>query len=294
MIRLTFPFICKVVKTLHLLIVSLFMFASAEAQTFVIKSITRNNDDLSASIKSRIDLNEKKCGLVKVQCVLDGLSFSGNIIGNVNYQNGEYWVYMTDGSKQLSVHHPQMLPLKIDFSHSISESISAGITYCVVLSIPETLYVSLLNEKHTESQQSTQHLSTFSQPDNSVVHGVITDAKDGEPMIGCSIHIKNTRNGAISDFDGEFTLSNVRQGSTLLISYVGYKRKEITFTGKIPPNFTTSLRKGRGTEKEEFYYDPNDTSEYFDLKGNKLSQRPTQKGEYLRITDGKVEKFSIN
>ena len=53
------------------------------------------------------------------------------------------------------------------------------------------------------------------------VSGVVYEKKD-EPMIGAIIREKNTNNGVVSDFDGNFSIS-VPLGAELEIKYVGYK-----------------------------------------------------------------------
>lgn len=265
----------------------------AVAQTFTVKSIRQESFDLTAISYPRYDLNGKKCGLVKVQCVLDGLSFKGNIIGDTVHRDGEYWVYLTEGTKQLSVHHSLLLPINIHFSDSISH-ISGGNTYRITLSIPNELYVSIINNMTTSEPTTIQASSSpaSNKPyNNSTINGVVFDEK-GEPIIGCNIMIKDTFYGTITDIDGKFKLNNVKDGQTLSISYIRMK-KEITLTGKVPPTMNIILKKGRGTEKEELFYDPNDTSTYFTLKGEKLSQRPTKKGTYLRVVNGIPEKFTI-
>src|SRR5574344_19431 len=60
---------------------------------------------------------------------------------------------------------------------------------------------------------------------------------NGEPIIGATIMVKETKNGTVTDFDGNFSISNVQSG-TLVISYVGYKTKEIAFHGTAPINVT--------------------------------------------------------
>lgn len=63
------------------------------------------------------------------------------------------------------------------------------------------------------------------------VTGTITDAK-GEPIIGANVVEKGTSNGVISDVDGNFKLL-VAPGSTLVITYIGYKTQEVK-TGNSP------------------------------------------------------------
>ncbi|MCH4553425.1 SusC/RagA family TonB-linked outer membrane protein [Aestuariibaculum lutulentum] len=55
------------------------------------------------------------------------------------------------------------------------------------------------------------------------------NVKDGSgvPIPGVNILQKNTANGTVSDFDGNFTISNIEIGSTLTFSYVGYITQDI-------------------------------------------------------------------
>lgn len=66
---------------------------------------------------------------------------------------------------------------------------------------------------------------------NKTIGGWVTD-KSGEAIIGASVLVKGTSNGTITDFDGKFVLSNVPDGATLKISYVGYVTQEVSTTGK--------------------------------------------------------------
>lgn len=59
------------------------------------------------------------------------------------------------------------------------------------------------------------------QQNNVTVKGVVRDAK-GEPIVGATVTEKgNTRNGTITDIDGNYSL-NVPRGATLSVSYVGF------------------------------------------------------------------------
>ncbi|MDO4162930.1 MAG: TonB-dependent receptor [Bacteroides sp.] len=61
---------------------------------------------------------------------------------------------------------------------------------------------------------------------NNGIRGTVID-ENGETVIGASVIVKGTTNGTITDFEGRFVLNNVPKGSTLLISYVGYRTQEI-------------------------------------------------------------------
>lgn len=61
------------------------------------------------------------------------------------------------------------------------------------------------------------------------VSGIVND-NTGFPIPGVNVIVKNTTKGAVTDFDGEFTVSDVPSGSTLVFSYIGYITKEVVVT----------------------------------------------------------------
>lgn len=63
-----------------------------------------------------------------------------------------------------------------------------------------------------------------------VCSGVVKDAAD--VVIGASVVVKGTTNGTITDFDGKFSLPNVKKGDVIQISFVGYKTQEIVWNGR--------------------------------------------------------------
>lgn len=70
----------------------------------------------------------------------------------------------------------------------------------------------------------------------SVCKGVVKDAT-GETIIGASIVVEGTKNAAVTNIDGDFELSNVSKGATIVISYLGYQTKKIVWDGQ-PLNIT--------------------------------------------------------
>ena len=61
--------------------------------------------------------------------------------------------------------------------------------------------------------------------------GVVVDAT-GETVIGASVVVKGTTNGTITGIDGDFSLSGVKQGDVIQVSFVGYLTQEIKFKGE--------------------------------------------------------------
>lgn len=62
------------------------------------------------------------------------------------------------------------------------------------------------------------------------IKGKVLDARTGEPVIGANVVVKGTTNGSITNFDGEYELT-APIGSTLSISFIGYKSIEVKATG---------------------------------------------------------------
>jgi len=66
-------------------------------------------------------------------------------------------------------------------------------------------------------------ITAFAQKAN--YSGVVVDGH-GDPIIGASVVQKGTTTGTVTDLDGNFKVS-ADAGSTLVISYIGYKTKEV-------------------------------------------------------------------
>ena len=57
--------------------------------------------------------------------------------------------------------------------------------------------------------------------------GTVKSSVDNMPLPGVNIVVKNTSNGTVSDFDGNFSLSNVSSGSVLVFTYLGFETQEL-------------------------------------------------------------------
>ncbi len=90
----------------------------AQSNKLNIEGIRALQSDLSASVYSRNDIAGKACALVKVAFTQPGAEFEGNVIGTTEYKAGEYWVYITAGSKYLKMKHADYTPLMIRFDET--------------------------------------------------------------------------------------------------------------------------------------------------------------------------------
>jgi hypothetical protein len=91
--------------------------------------------DLLARTQERRDLNDVPCAIVRVS-VSDAkaYTFEGNIIGDVIYKPGEAIVYMTKGSRNLTIKSDKFGSLKYDFDEKLEKQVVYKLTLKLVQS----------------------------------------------------------------------------------------------------------------------------------------------------------------
>lgn len=119
----------KLFLTFFALIIAL----GTKAQKLTVDFFKASPKDISASQSRRVDLNGKPCALIKVQLLTQDIVFEGNVVKPVEYKGGEYWVYMTDGSRELRINHqvakPEFVPLHVTFAEYGIDRVQSLSTY---------------------------------------------------------------------------------------------------------------------------------------------------------------------
>lgn len=72
------------------------------------------------------------------------------------------------------------------------------------------------------------------------VIGTVTSADGNQPLPGVTVQVKNTANGTTTDAKGQYKLSGVKAGDSLVFSFVGYKHKTISVNGRSAINVALS------------------------------------------------------
>ena len=94
------------------------------------------------------------------------------------------------------------------------------------------------------------------------ISGTITDANTNEPIVGASVMIQGTSMGAVTDLDGKFHINVKDFPVTLVVTYVGYQKKEVKVTKRGTINISISedsqimeevIVTGYGTFKKSAY-----------------------------------------
>lgn len=75
-------------------------------------------------------------------------------------------------------------------------------------------------------------LSVTAWAQNLTVKGRVLSAMDNEPLIGATVMVKGSANGAVTDIDGYYTLNNVPSKGTITFSYVGFVTEDVKVNGQ--------------------------------------------------------------
>ena len=59
------------------------------------------------------------------------------------------------------------------------------------------------------------------------ISGTVFSADDNEPLMGVSILVEGTKNRTITDFNGKFTLPDVKQNAVLVVSMIGMRTEKV-------------------------------------------------------------------
>ena len=120
-------------KLLIIILLAMAGAIGATAQEATVKSFETAPMDVTAQQYARLDLHREKCAVVKVRVIADGVAFKGNLIGEPVENPGEYWVYLTGGTKQVQILSRSFLP----FMYYFPEPLQGGVTYVLTLLAPQ-------------------------------------------------------------------------------------------------------------------------------------------------------------
>ena len=107
------------------------------------------------------------------------------------------------------------------------------------------------------------------------IKGIVKNSNN-EPIPGVSVILKNTKNGQLTDFDGNYTIRNVIKGDVLEFSSIGLETKEITIGNSTIVNV---ILKQSVTNLQEVVVIGYGTSLKKDLTGSVASIKVTELAE---------------
>ncbi len=166
----------------------------------------------SYSQNARFDLNVKDASIVQV-------------LEEIEQQTEYGFLFKTD---QLDLSERYTLDFKNTKIETVMDKLLDKDIYSYRV-MDQIIVISKLGEKSfTEQDQVITKIT-----------GKVTDSA-GLPLPGVSVIIKGTTKGVITDFDGNYTLSNFPEDATLQFSFIGMKTQEVLVANKTKLNITLS------------------------------------------------------
>lgn len=105
------------------------------AQDVKVSSFQRMDRDLMARTKERLDLNDEPCAIVRISVPnAQKYTFEGNIIGDVIYNPGEAIVYMTKGSRNITLKSDIIGTFRYEFGEKLEKQVVYKLSLKVVQS----------------------------------------------------------------------------------------------------------------------------------------------------------------
>jgi hypothetical protein len=65
------------------------------------------------------------------------------------------------------------------------------------------------------------------------ITGTVVDNITNQPIPGANVIVKGTQSGVVTDLDGKFTIVAPVDATKLVVSYMGYKTKEVAIGGGV-------------------------------------------------------------
>ena len=94
---------------------------SMNAQEIRVKSFKKLERDLFARTNPRLDLNDEPCSVIRLVAPAKGFQFEGNVVGESMEFAGETVIYMTKGSKRVTIKHPDYGVLRYEFPEKLGK-----------------------------------------------------------------------------------------------------------------------------------------------------------------------------
>lgn len=110
-------------------------FFTLSAQELTMNDFHVDSSDLAAQVHQVADLNGDACALIKLGLAVQDAKFEGDIV-KFEFKEGEYWIYLPEGSTWLTIKTNEFTPLRCDFAAVKSKS-----TYIMTVTKPGENYL---------------------------------------------------------------------------------------------------------------------------------------------------------
>lgn len=198
-----------------------------QADEFIVKEFKNEPQNLKARKNLRLDANDEPCALILIQTTVSDLGITANtfVVGDVDYKQGEYWLYVSEGTRRLSFFAPDIQ--KLDYP--LPERIKGSEVYVLKLYIksdPTTKSLKNLGFLFVQSSPSQANIYIDGKP-TGIQSPMQTSLLEGTHAISI------TKPG-YKQLD---TVMKIISGET---SYLQYELKKETRASQIQPQSASS------------------------------------------------------
>lgn len=168
----------------------------------------------------------KKKLLLCLVIIFSGINFLSAQNVTLNYQDVRLETVMNSITQQTGYSFIYSQP-PVDINKKVSIKVSKIPLTDALRELVGGEYDFHVDDRKIYLSQKKQSPATKQQPTTRNISGTIVDAS-GEPLIGASIVVVgDAAKGTITDFDGNFLLTDVPENANISVSYVGYKTIEM-------------------------------------------------------------------
>ena len=278
------------------------------AQKLEVKSFKAELNDPAATQFAVKDFNGQNCALIIVGLTVDGVQFEGNIIKQEHKPNGEYWVYITDGSMDFQINSKDYLPEPVEFSSFGINSVESGRTYRMTVEHPnlEKSFDELLEIARKYYKEYPAHIETSYYDaariayDNAINHNdcphdlreKIREERDTMASIRRNTYLIEAADAKAKQFEKEkgFECDEVYKylgGEVRFADRILQYHPEITGIQTLKDSILERLKQHPKGKKE-------DGTEVVVRQREKVSGTVTFKNKYMQIPFEKMRVFGIN
>jgi len=148
--------------------------------------------------------------------------FKGSTTGTVSNPEGKFQIQIPDGGEELLfffIGYEEEI-VTIEGKENISISLKP---------LSEEEKKKQLDKFRQERAQENENTPLANSPLQSEnIRGQVIDAETGKPLPGTNILIKGTTIGTVSNMEGRYSLQLPEDAKTLVISFIGYAKKEVS------------------------------------------------------------------
>lgn len=120
-----------------LFLLSMLYLNGIDAQELVVNSFRLDPlNDAASGANAKLDLRKEPLALILVRFAAAAPTFDGDVMGTVEERKkNEYWVYMADESKELTIYQELASPLKVSFADYGIDELQSTCTYIMDLKL---------------------------------------------------------------------------------------------------------------------------------------------------------------